>query len=188
MKSWWQTGASVTGAAMLLFAWMPEASAQQCIPAVANPAAYERCHIRKVRGHEVCRCALASPASASHDGARAAVAWGTLTGAPSDWTTRSLTLGSYSPSNPAAPVLSPLSGEGGDSSGRDSGSSVTNTNAANTASASAATGAGISNAQPAMATSGTSSFPEPGSAVPGLGIAGPNGSIRSDNIPAPVNP
>ncbi len=33
-------------------------SGQQCQPAVANPSMYGNCHLRIVRGKEVCRCAI----------------------------------------------------------------------------------------------------------------------------------
>lgn len=181
--------ASAVGAGILVLLTGSQAAAQQCVPAVTNPSAYERCHLRTVRGQTVCRCAPVSAGLRRSGEARAAVAWGTLTAAASDWTSRSLTLEGYAPGISAAQLVSPSGPEGGDGSWRDSGGA----NGTNTVSASAAPGVGVAHAQgasapSATATGSTPSPPEPGSAVLGLGIAGPNGSIRSDNIPAPVNP
>jgi hypothetical protein len=178
MRSWFRTGARVTGAAVLLFVAMPEASAQQCIPAVANPTAYERCHLRQVRGQEVCRCALVPAGRLSQGKGSATVAWGSLTSRPSDWATNGLVVGSYSPSSRTSQTFytGPSEGPAG------SGESVQGPAAAT------GTTTQTADAQSTSATVTASNSREVGSTVPGLGIAGPNGSIHSDPIPAPANP
>jgi hypothetical protein len=173
MRSWLRTGASVTGATVLLIGAMPEASAQQCIPAVVNPSAYERCHIRQVRGQEVCRCALVPAGKGS-----ATVAWGSLSSRPSDWATNSLPVGGNSPSSSSSQTfyIGPLEGAAGSGESMHGPAAATGT---------------VMQTEDAQSTSAmvtASNSREVASTVPGLGIAGPNGSIHSDPIPAPVNP
>ncbi len=173
MGSWLRTGASVTGATVLLIVATPEASAQQCTPAVVNPSAYERCHLRQARGQEVCRCALVPAGKGS-----ATVAWGSLSSQPSGWTSNGLVVGNHSPSSATPQTFYTGSSEGP----AGSGESVPG--------ATAAIGPAMQTAD-AQSTTTTATAPnsrEPGSTVPGLGIAGPNGSIHSDPIPAPANP
>jgi hypothetical protein len=178
MRSWLRTGASVTGAAVLLFVAMPEASAQQCIPAVANPSAYERCHLRKVRGQEVCRCALAPEGRLTRVEKGAAVAWGLLSSRPVDWATNGLVVDSHYPGSLTSPTLSVGSSEGSARSGerlQEPAGAV-------------GTAMQTADAQSTSATATAQTSREAVSTVPGLGIAGPNGSIHSDPIPAPANP
>ena len=185
MRSWLRTGASVTGVAVLLFVAMPEASAQQCIPAVANPSAYERCHIRKVRAGEVCRCALAPAGRLTRVEGGAAVAWGSLSSQPSDRASNGLVVGNHSPRSPTPQTFYTGSSEGaaGSGSNGDHGTATLQGSVA-------ATGPAMqtADAQSTSATVTASNSREPGSTVPGLGIAGPNGSIHSDPIPTPANP
>jgi hypothetical protein len=181
MKTRWQQAGLVVAMGLTMITGVSEASAQQCTPAVANPSTYERCRLKKVSGRAVCRCVLSTAAQVNKTTPNALVAWGTLRGRRSETMASLFSTGSSNSRDTGSWAASPpMWGEG--DAGHDRGSDITfGRDTAPTAGNHSPSAEAEASSAPAA-----SGFPEAGTAVPGLGIAGPNGSIHSEPIPAPA--